>query len=158
MNKYIRIFLISLSAFIAMNANAGNPQKYFEELSNNPEFSYSYVSPTMLKVMDDQYLADNMIRFELKTSDLTSIENIATNTGGQDEDLWRIIRQIKKDKKLETLSTKKAKNSRYDILARIDGKSITNLMVVSQAGGDQVNVVYMEGKIPLERFKYFMVE
>lgn len=112
----------------------------------------------MLKAMGTQYLQDNIIRFDVRTSDITSIENISSPTNGQDDELWDIISRVKKENKMEPLSTKKTTTSRYDVLAKItdNGKFISNLMVVVQNGGQQVNVVYMVGKIPIERFKYFL--
>ena len=92
----------------------------------------------------------------IQCKDLTSIENLFTQTEGQNEELWKIIRKIKKDKNMETLTTKKSDNYRYDVLASLskDGKKILNLMVVTQTGPDCVDVVYMEGKIPLETIRY----
>lgn len=61
---------------------------------------------------------------------------------------------------METLSSKKQDYYRYDILARLsgDGKTITNLMVITQNGGASVDVVYMEGKIPIECLKHSNID
>ncbi len=56
-----------------------------------------------------------------------------------------------KEKDMETLSTKKKGDYRYDVLAKLskDGKYLLNLMVITQNSGFSVNVVYIEGKIPM---------
>lgn len=151
--KFLLVFLILLPAVLF----AGNPPKYFEELSTKPNYNYNYVSPTMLKAMGDKYIAtEASANLPVRTSDITSIENISTMVNGQDDDLWNIISRLKKDKNMETLTTKKKDNYRYDVLATLskDGKRIMHLLVVTQNGGNCVDVIYMTGKIPMERLKF----
>lgn len=159
MRKKLTLLILLIAAIIPATLSAGNPKKYFEEIAQKPNYEYSYISPMMLKAMGNQYLKDNIIRFDVRTSDITSIENISSPVNGQDDDLWDIISKIKKDNKMEPMSTKKTSTSRYDVLAKLtnNGKFISHLLVVSQNGGQQVNVVYMVGKIPIERFKYFFI-
>ena len=59
---------------------------------------------------------------------------------------------FEKEKDMETLSTKKKGDYRYDVLRKNcqkDGKYLLNLMVITQNSGFSVNVVYIEGKIPM---------
>lgn len=161
MNRYIRQTVLLLAIlFIPCVSFAANPKKYFEKISGKNGYDYSYVSPLMLKAMSEQYLSDDkVIQFELKTSDLTSIENITAESSENVGELKKLIPEIIKDNKMETLSTKKVGSGRYDIYAHLtnDGKNITHLMVVSQKDDNRMEVVYMEGKIPIERFRYFFM-
>ena len=154
--KYLRFILSLIIAMAAFSAFAGNPPKYFESLSGNQGFDYTYVSPLMLKAMGDTSLTGEFGNLPVKTSQISSIESITTAINGQDEDLWKIISSIKKDKKMDTLTTKKRDYYRYDVLAHLsnDGKYITHLLVVTQNGGPMVEVVYMEGKIPLDALSH----
>lgn len=157
MKAYIRIIAILVAGIFSLPAQGGNPTRYFEKLSAEANYDYTFVSPTMLKAMGDKLLSDKSYgSLPVRTSDITSIETISTAINGQDEDLWKIIREVKNNKKMETLSTKKQSYYRYDVLAHLsgDGKFITHLMVVTQNGGQSVNVVYMEGKIPIDRLRY----
>lgn len=157
MKPHLRLIVLLIANFFFLCTYAGNPTKYFEELSSKPNYSYSYVSPTMLRMMGEQDMyPQEYSNIPIKSSDLKSIENIATMVNGQDDELWDIIRKIKKEKSMETLTTKKKDNYRYDVLATVtkDGKYILNLLVVTQNGGNCVDVIYMEGKIPMERLKY----
>ena len=161
MKSYIKTFMLLIMWLVSDSAMAGNPTKYFEKIASKSNYDYSFVSPVMLKAMGDRTLsAESYGSLPVKTSDLSSIETISTAINGQDEDLWKIIREIKNSKKMETLSTKKQNYYRYDVLARLsgDGKFITNLMVVTQNGGQAVNVVYMEGKIPIDSLKYALAD
>lgn len=154
---HIRLITIVIANLFFLSITAGNPTKYFEDLSMKPNYTYSYVSPTMLRVMGDTYISpQEYSNLPIKSSDITSIENIATMVNGQDDELWNIIHRIKKDKNMDTLTTKKKDNYRYDVLATLtkDGKYILNLLVVTQNGGNCVDVIYMEGKIPMERLKF----
>jgi len=161
MKAYIKTIMILIIGLYALPAMAGNPERFFEKLSAEPNYDYSFVSPTMLKAMGEQYLSDKSYgSLPIRTSDISSIETISTAINGQDETLWKIIREIKNSKKMETLSTKKQNFYRYDVLARLsgDGKYITHLMVITQNGGQSVSVVYMEGKIPIDRLRYALSE
>lgn len=159
--RFIILIAAILAAFAAANVSAANPERHFDDLSSNSGFNYSYVSPTMLKAMGNEYLSDRAYgSLPVKTSDLTMIEVVSTPSMGQDEELWKIIREVKKSKKMETLSTRKENMYRYDVLAKMtgDSKFITNLMVITQNGGAEVYVVYMEGKIPIESLRYDLVK
>lgn len=161
MKLNLRKFLLLCIAVLPFTIWGANPTKYFEELSIKPNYNYNYVSPIMLKAMGDMYISsDTSANLPVKSSDITSIENISTLVNGQDDDLWDIISKIKKDKGLETLTTKRKDNYRYDVLAHLskDGKNILQLLVVTQNGGNCVDVIYMEGKIPMERLKYSFSE
>lgn len=108
----------------------------------------------MLKSMRGRYLNEaDAGGIQLNSKDITSIETISTPVNGEDEDLWKIIRQIKKDKKLENLSTKKKDYYRYDMLGRTskNGEFITHLMIITQNGSENVSVVYIEGNIPISQ-------
>lgn len=109
MNRYIRQTVLLLAIlFIPCVSFAANPKKYFEKISGKNGYDYSYVSPLMLKAMSEQYLSDDkVIQFELKTSDLTSIENITAESSENVGELKKLIPEIIKDNKMETLSTKK---------------------------------------------------
>lgn len=157
MKAYIKIIAILVLGIYSLPTMAGNPTRFFEKLSAEPNYDYSFVSPTMLKAMGDKLLTDESYgSLPVRTSDITSIETISTAINGQDETLWKIIKEVKNSKKMETLSTKKQNYYRYDVLAHLsgDGKYITHLMVVTQNGGQSVNVVYMEGKIPIDRLRF----
>lgn len=161
MKLKLRWVILLIINICALSSFAAGPTKYFEELSVFPAFNYSYVSPTMLKMMGENYLSASSRNFDnlpIQCKDLSSIENISTLTNGGSEKLWKIIQQIKKEKHMETLTTKKSDNYRYDVLVTLtkDGKKITNLMVITQNGsnGNSVDVIYMEGKIPMESIQY----
>ncbi|MEZ3551739.1 MAG: DUF4252 domain-containing protein [Muribaculaceae bacterium] len=160
MKTFLKILFATIALCLtAATAKADNNEKYFDKIGGKSGFSYSYISPLMLKAMADQYMSDKAYgSLPIRTSSLNMIESLSTATEGQDEKLWETIRKVKKDKKLETLSTKKQDYYRYDMLARLSGDSkyITNLMVITQNGGEAVDVVYMEGKIPLESLKYHL--
>ncbi|MBD5279669.1 MAG: DUF4252 domain-containing protein [Bacteroides sp.] len=154
-----RLLLLLIVPFFTISALAEKNVKYFEALSTSPAYNYSYVSPAMLKMWGDTYISGTSQAYNnlpIQCKDLTSIENIFTQTEGQNEELWKIIHKIKKDKNMETLTTKKSDNYRYDVLVTLskDGKKILNLMVVTQTGSDCVDVVYLEGKVPLESIQY----
>lgn len=154
MKTFIRIIIISAMTLCALSAHAEDSKKYFSGVANKPDFDYTYVSPVMLKSMGDRFLNEaDAGGMQLRSTNISSIETISTPTRGEDEDLWKIIRQLKKDKKLENLSTKKKDSYRYDMLARIsgDGRYITHLMIITQNGSENVNVVYIEGKIPIDQ-------
>lgn len=148
MKKTLVIIALFLASLISSSAWAAGQPKYFEFLSQNPVFDYTYISPAMLNVMGDCVVNNDM---QIKASDISSIETVSTLSDGTNADFWKAIRSLKQNKKLETLSTKKQGNYRYDVLARTsgDGKTITNLMVITQNTGACVTVVYIEGKLPL---------
>ncbi|MDE6096137.1 MAG: DUF4252 domain-containing protein [Muribaculaceae bacterium] len=152
MNTLIRLIFTVLIGISAITANAGNPKKYFEDLSSSPNFDYTYISPLMLKAMGDQYLShDRSGGLPVKSSQISYIETVYTIGDGMNEKLWKAITSIKKDNKLETLTTKKKDFYRYDVFAKLSGdqKYFTNLLVITQDGAENVSVVYMEGKIPV---------
>ena len=144
------IFIVS-----AFSALAGKPVKHFEALSgNNTLCNYNYISPTMLRMMGDTYLNSSSNRYQnlpIQCKDITSIESIAFETNA-DEELWNIIKKIKKEKNMQTLITKQSDSYRYDVLVTLnkDGKKILNMLVIAQNGSYGVDVIYMEGKIPVE--------
>ncbi|MDE6578541.1 MAG: DUF4252 domain-containing protein [Muribaculaceae bacterium] len=147
MKKTLSIFLAVLIGILT--AAAGKPAKYFDYLSSAPGFDYTYVSPSMLKMMGNKVVNTDL---NIRASDISSIETITTMTEGTNTDLWESIRKLKSKMNLSTLTTKKQDNYRYDVLAKLsgDGKFITKLMVVTQDTGENVTVVYIEGKIPLD--------
>lgn len=151
------ILTVLLIAFASISAMAANPTRYFNDLSGERGFDYSYVSPVMLKAMGEQYLTDKSYgNLPISTKHLTSIETISTISQGTNQELWKIIKELVKSKKMETLSSKKTNLYRYDIMAHMtsDNKYITNLMVITQNTGSNVSVVYMEGKIPTATLQY----
>ncbi len=156
----LRLILLLVLPLFALMAMADKPVKYFESLSSSGAYNYSYISPAMLKMWGDNYLSSSSSHaydnLPIQCKDLTSIENIFTQTEGQSDELWKIIHKIKKDKDMETLTTKKSDNYRYDVLVKLskDGKKILNLMIVTQTGGNCVDVVYLEGQVPLESIQY----
>lgn len=162
MNTLIRLLLFIIIGISSSTAFAANPKKYFEDLSSNPKFDYTYVSPLMLQAMGDQYLSQERSGgLPVKSSQITSIETISTNGDGMNEKLWKAITSIKKDNKLETLTTKKKDFYRYDVFAKLSGdhKYFTNLLVITQDGAENVSVVYMEGKIPVNsNLKYSLTQ
>lgn len=148
--------VIAVLAMLPLAAPAAEPTKYFREMANKDGFDYSYVSPVMLKAMGNSMLSEsNTTGISLNSSDLNFIETVNTEFHGTDDDLWTIIRKLKKDKKLENISTRKKDYYRYDVLAKMtgDNKYFTHIMVVTQNGASNVNVVYMEGKIPVESLR-----
>lgn len=162
MNNFLRIFIVLIVGISAVIPAAAGPKKYFEDLSANPNFDYTYVSPLMLQAMGDQYLSQERSGgLPVKSSQITSIETISTNGDGMNEKLWKAITSIKKDNKLETLTTKKKDFYRYDVFAKLSGdhKYFTNLLVITQDGAENVSVVYMEGKIPVNsNLKYTLTQ
>lgn len=151
MKSLLKIIIISMVAFLASSAYAATPKKYFDNLSSNSNFDYSYVSPYMLSAMGGQYIDGGGI--SISTSDISSIETVSTLNAGASDDLWNIIRKVKKENGLETLSTKKQGYYRYDVLGKLsdNGKTITQMLVITQNGGNNVNVVYIVGKIPMDQ-------
>ncbi|MDE6444406.1 MAG: DUF4252 domain-containing protein [Muribaculaceae bacterium] len=139
----IIIFLAGISA-----ASAASPTLHFSPVSTREGFDYTYVSPSMLAMMGDKVVNSDL---NIKASDINSIETVYTPENGTDTELWNIIRSLKSRMKLETLTTNKQGDYRYDVLGRLSGdrKYITNLMVITQNTGANVTVVYIEGKIPL---------
>lgn len=162
MNTLIRILIAVFIGMSTLTATSGNPKKYFEDLSADPNFDYTYVSPLMLQAMGDQYLShERSGGLPVKSSQITSIETIYTAGDGMNEKLWKAITSIKKDNKLETLTTKKKDFYRYDVFAKLSGdhKYFTNLLVITQDGAENVSVVYMEGKIPVNsNLKYSLTQ
>ena len=157
MKNLLKIFILIAMSCFSISAFAGSPQKYFESLASDPEFDYTYISPLMLQAMGDTPLShENYGGLPVSSQNLKCIETISTYTGGTNESLWKIIKRIKNDNKLETLTTKKKDYYRYDVFARLSGdkKYVTHLLVITQNGGENVSVVYMEGKIPLGSINY----
>lgn len=158
MKQYIRIFLLLLISISALSASADGNEKYFDGLSTKTGFDYSYVSPTMLRMVGDSYFDSNSKNFKnlpIKTKDIKSIENVSTIFNGNSEELWNTIRKVKKLKKMETLTTDVKDNYRYDVLVTLSKteKYILNLMVITQNGSQNVDVIYIEGKIPVDGLK-----
>lgn len=158
MTNSLRTFMTIILVFASfLAASAAGKNTYFHKFSDSYEYEYTYVSPVMLKAMGGQILDNKSYgSLPISTADLTSIETLSTVTHGKNEDLWKTIREVISSKKMETLSTKKSGMFRYDILARLSGdnKFITNLMVVTQNGGNNVSIVYMEGKIPVSSLQF----
>lgn len=162
MKTYLKSILSSILMTLAFSSYAAAP-KYFENLSEKPGYEYVYVSPLMLKALGTTNLASSKtlagdIGLNIPASTISHIEIISSPTMGQDDELWKIIRNIKNDKKLSTLTTKKEGSYRYDVLAKPDGSNLNNLMIVTQEGGYFVNVVYIEGKIPLDNIKNSIID
>lgn len=149
--KYLISIFISLLLAAASFSSSAASQPFFEDMSLKDGFDYSFVSPVMLQSMGDNIVNEDL---KIRASDIKAIETVSTIYNGTDSEFWKIIRKVKADKKLVTLSTKKQGNYRSDILGKItsDGKYLTNLMVVTQNTGDTVTVVYIEGKIPMSDF------
>lgn len=159
--KSISKFIFLLISLLPLAAYAGGPDKYFEIFATHPDFDYTYISPLMLQAMGRTELSqESSGGLQLYAQDLTSIETVSTIGEGENETLRKIIKKIKNDKKLETLSTQKKMYYRYDIYGKLsnDKKYITNLMVITQNGGENVMVLYMEGKIPLQTLQYTNIE
>lgn len=156
MKIYIKLLISLIFCLSSFSAFADEGITYFKKLSEFEGFDYSFVSPMMLKAMGNRYMADTADGLPIQADNLTMIESISTSRNGTNEDFWKAIKGVIKDKKLETLSTKKKNNYRYDVLAKLsrDGKFITNLLVITQNGGNNVSVVYMEGEIPLQNVQY----
>lgn len=151
MKTFLKIIITSLAMFLASSAFADNPKKYFDGLSTDSNFDYSYVSPYMLKAMGGQYIDGGGLN--ISSSDISSIETLSTINSGTSDDLWDIIKRVKKENNMETLSTKKKGYYRYDVLGKLsdNGKILTNMLVITQNGGNNVNVVYIVGKIPMDQ-------
>lgn len=151
-HRLIATLILLVSAFSAL---AARPVKYFEGLTQkNVLTNYNYVSPTMLRMMGNTNLSSSSNRYQnlpIQCKDIKSIESI-TFQSTPDEELWSIIKKIKKDKNMETLITKQSDYYRYDVFVSMtkDGKKILNLLVITQNGGNGVDVIYMEGRIPIE--------
>lgn len=150
MKTLLKIIVISLMTLICAPTYAANPKKYFEGLSANTDFNYTYVSPYMLKAMGSQVIDSGGLR--ISASDISAIETVSTYNSGTKTEFWDIIKKIRKDNNLETLTTKKEGYYRYDVLAKLsdNGKVLTHLLVITQNGGNNVSVVYVVGKIPME--------
>lgn len=150
MKILLKIITISLMTLIASSTYAANPKKYFEGLSADADFNYTYVSPYMLNAMGGQVIDSGGLR--ISASDITSIETVSTFISGTSTEFWDIIKKIRKDNSLETLTTKKEGYYRYDVLGKLsdNGKVLTHLLVITQNGGNNVSVVYVVGKIPME--------
>lgn len=145
-----RIIVILFILFAGISAAAGaDASPCFNNLSSRDGFDYTYVSPSMLKLMGNKIVNTDL---NIRASDITSIETVSTIGNGTDTELWKLIRGLKTKMKLETLTTKKSDNFRFDVLGKLSGdhKYITRLMVITQDTGENVTVVYIEGKIPIE--------
>lgn len=147
MNRIMTILLVLLASFSSSYAADAAP--CFSNLSAREGFDYTYVSPAMLKMMGDKVVNTDL---GIRASDVISIETVSTIGEGTDTELWALIRGLKKKMKLETLSTKKSDNYRYDVLGKLSGnrKYISKLMVITQDTGANVTVVYIEGQIPIQ--------
>ena len=104
----------------------------------------------MLKAMGGKIIDGGGLK--LSSSDIHSIETLSTYSAGSSSDLWDIIKKLKKENDLETLSTKKQGYYRYDVLGKLtnNGKTLTNMLVITQNGGENVSVVYIVGKISMD--------
>lgn len=142
--KRLIILIFLITGFMASFATP----PYFNSMSEKEDFNYTFVAPSMLKMMGDKIVDYNL---NIRASDISSIETVSTAENGTDSDLWKLIRQIKKKMNLETLTTKKEPNYRYDVLGKLTGdrKHILKMLVITQNTGDNVSVVYIEGKIPV---------
>lgn len=147
MNRLIAILIILLAGISAASGADASP--CFNSLSSREGFDYTYVSPAMLKLMGDKIVNTDL---NIRASDITSIETVSTIGEGTDAELWMLIRTLKNKMKLETLTTKKSEDFRYDVLGKLSGdhKFITRMMVITQDTGANVTVVYIEGKIPIQ--------
>lgn len=150
MKACLRTILIAVLVILSASAYAASPKKYFDGLSSNFEFDYTYVSPSMLKAMGGKIIDGGGLK--LSSSDIHSIETLSTYSAGSSSDLWDIIKKLKKENDLETLSTKKQGYYRYDVLGKLtnNGKTLTNMLVITQNGGENVSVVYIVGKISMD--------
>ena len=156
MKPLLRVIAAIILSFGILPVFAADPPRYFEKLSTYPDFNYNYISPTMLRLMGDQALSasggESFNNYPIKCSDLTFIENLSTDYDSQNDEIWEIISKLKKDKKMETLITRKGDNSRYDLLVTMTGnhKWIRSMLVITQHGPTAVDIIYMEGNIPME--------
>lgn len=151
MRTFFKIFFVSMLTLLSATAFAANPKKYFDSLSSESEFNYTYVSPYMLKAMGGQIIDGGGL--SISASDISSIETVSTFSSGTSDALWDAIKKVKKDNDLETLSTKKEGFYRYDVLGKLsdNGRILTNLLVITQNTGANVSVVYIVGKIPMDQ-------
>ena len=152
MRTLFKIFFATvLTILMSATAYSANPKKYFDSLSTKSDFNYTYVSPYMLKAMGNQTIDGGGLR--ISASDISSIETISTSFSGTNDDLWEAIRKVKKDNGLETLSTKKEGYYRYDVLGKLsdNGRILTQMLVITQNTGNNVSVVYIVGKIPMDQ-------
>lgn len=149
MKKYIRLIILTFLVTVSATGIAANPKKYFDELSTDTGFDYTYVSPYMLKAMGGTNIDSGGL--SISSADISSIETLSTYNNGTSQELWDLIRKVKKENSLETLSTKKQGYYRYDVLGKLsdNGKVLTHLLVITQNGGNNVTVVYIVGKIQM---------
>lgn len=149
MSLYTKITMAVVMILTALTASA---QRRFENIANKEGFNYSYISPTMLKAMGSCTFNSN--GYTLNTSGLNCIETVSTMTEGTDSALWDAIRSVIKSEGLETLTTNKTLNSRFDMLGKLSGSTqITRLMLIQQNSGDWISVTYIEGSIPITQLQ-----
>ncbi len=153
MKKYIRLIFFTLAVILSTSAFAANPKKYFDELSIDPGFDYTYVSPYMLKAMGGTHIDSGGL--SISSSDISSIETISTYNNGTSPELWDLIRKVMKENSMETLSTKKQGYYKYDVLGKLsdNGKVLTHLLVITHNGGANVTVVYIVRKIQMAEIR-----
>lgn len=146
------IFRLILTLTLLLSSSGAMAERYFDTLSANPEFNYTYISPYMLKAMSGNI--KTVQELTLSADCLEEVEIISTYTNGTDADFWKAIRSVIKKFDLKTLSTTKNNYNRSDILGRLNGSNnLSYLMLITQTGGSCVSVTFITGDIPLSKLK-----
>ena len=85
MKTFLKILFATIALCLtAATAKADNNEKYFDKIGGKSGFSYSYISPLMLKAMADQYMSDKAYgSLPIRTSSLNMIESLSTATEGR---------------------------------------------------------------------------
>ena len=151
MKAAIRIITLTLLLIIAVLP--AEAKQRFADVGSRSEFNYTYISTVMLRAMKGSSLDSN--GYMVGVDDLDSVETISTMNFGTDQELWKAIRAVISEEKLETLSTNKTLDTRFDMLGSINSKNeITHLLLIQQNTGAWVTVTYLTGRIPASQFKF----
>lgn len=146
--RYLSLILLLLVA-----TTQGHAKQRFAQVGARSEFNYTYISSIMLRAMAGTSIDSN--GYVVDVDDLDSMETISTTDYGTDKEFWETIRALIKEEKLETLSTNKSFDTRFDMLGAVNSENeITHLLLIQQNTGLWVTVTYLTGKIPASQFKF----
>lgn len=156
MKSLITSILLLFVVLLPASASAADPNQ-FSHFASKPGYEYIYISPEMLKILGNQIIDNGAFgNISLRANQIKSVEVLQTSSNAQDDELWVVIRKVKENNKLKTLSTKQNSSERSDILGTLsaNGKFLSKLMIVSQKGSKSVSMVYLTGDIPIESIQF----
>ncbi len=140
---------------------AAKADPVFGEIGNNTNFNYSYISPVMAKAIraQNRYYIDNTQDLRINYDDIQEVEIVETLSSGTDPEFWKLIRDTIKKYDLKTLSINKNGYFRFDIMGKFDSHDrLSHLLLLRQHGGNNVNLTFITGSIPVESLYNGMVQ